>query len=162
MTLLLNGWAGDNAGNVIGREPNTLLVALTASDPTEIPPRGLTERGGDLPGGVHVYPYCQVACLTPNSRFAFVTNITPRGTFLYAIELMEVDLSYMGLPRDPWRPGVHLFSVELQDEANPFNLSTTIATAVIDDKVPRLEDMEPKYLEAVTRAAFPGRRLGGP
>ena len=73
MALLLNGWAGDNAGGVFGRKPNTLIVAITLTNHTRYL-NGLYEA---FPIGrtVAVYPACGVDCLTPNAREALATSI---------------------------------------------------------------------------------------
>jgi hypothetical protein len=133
----LDGWAGDNAGKVVGREPNTLLVAVTTTDYT-LPPGGLFKKG--YLDGVPYYYECWVDCLTPNARPAIATNVAFLGT-VYAIEVMEMD---WGDGKDPWAPGVHLFSVGLGEEGTE---SATLATAVIDDNL--LPRLAPKQLEVV-------------
>jgi hypothetical protein len=127
----LDGWAGDHAGSVVGREPNTLLTALTTSDPSSAPV-GLSQKA-DL-DGTPWYVYCWVECLTPNARHAIATEITRLGEAnVFEIEVTEVD---WGDGKDAWAAGVHLFGVSL---AEGHNRCATIATAVITDTVRRLD-----------------------
>jgi hypothetical protein len=167
--LWINGWAGDNAGNIVGRQPNTLLIAATTTAPTRRRPRGLSPRGTkDLGDGVFVNFWCHVECLTPNSWYAYATKVTRPHYYVCEIELMEVAASDpLGGGGEPWGPGVHLFSVSVEDEdergvVNFDNVSTTIATAVIDDKVARLDRSRLKLLEPLTREALREGRVGWP
>ena len=143
MAFWLDRWAGDHAGNVVGREPNTLLVAVTTDAP--MLPAGLFQKG-DL-DGIPWYWNCWVECLTPNARDAIATKITSTGN-VFAIEVREID---WGEGKDPWAPGVHLFSVDLL--ADEGNRSATIATAVISDSDKQFR-LAPEQLEAVGPALW--------
>lgn len=119
----------------------------------------------DLGHGVVINPYCHVDCLTPNSWPAPCDRDRTTGAGAYEIELMEVDASDpLGMGGDPWGAGVHLFSVSIEDDHEPWNnYATTIATAVIDDRVPRLDrDRFEEVLVPVAWAAFRERRVGWP
>jgi hypothetical protein len=136
VALFLNGWAGDHAGGVVGRKPNTLLIAMTLTEHSRYP-RGLDERAR-FGRTTAVYPFWRVDCLTPNANEALVTNATETHN-TWEIEVAEVDWEDN---RDSWAPGVHLFGVQLYDGLSGF--STAIATAVINEDVTRLD---PKKIE---------------
>ena len=169
MAVWLDGWAGDNAGKIVGRKPNTLLITASTSAPTVGHPPGLYESGQELDGGLVDFPGCYVECQTPNSRAALAININLapyrmalQGGDAWEIELAELDLGYlrMDLPNEPWRPGVHLFSVGVyQDPEQSDNRASTMATAVIDDKVPRLGSEYIELAGPLMRAALRRRRL---
>lgn len=138
-TYSITGWAGDHAGSVIGRKPNTLLISVDASveggfGSGSLMPSGLYEKR-DL-GGVPWYSKCHVQCLTPNTLGAFATKITSFADWgqVFAIEVRPID---WGKGDDPWAPGVHLFSVSLGDYPSGGGIikSATIATAVISDRI---------------------------
>jgi len=143
----ITGWAGDHAGSVIGRKPNTLLISVTQSFEAgysgPVGPSGLYETR-DL-GGVPWYPKCFVQCLTPNTLSAFATKITNDHGYwgnVFEIEVRPID---WGRGEDPWAPGVHLFSVTVGDypPQGGFAVSGTIATAVISDRIaPHSPDLE--------------------
>jgi hypothetical protein len=126
MAFWLEGWSGDNAGEVIGREANSLLVAFT-TEGGEYPP-GLFLQSDAL--GFTSYYECFVECLTPNARSAIATDISIAGGGLVTIRLAELDL---GASKEPWAKGIHLFGVSLYDKGNE---STTFATALITGEVP--------------------------
>jgi hypothetical protein len=155
VALWLTGWTGDNAGNVVGREPNTLIVTLTISAPGLLP-RAINFTY-EMDGGVIIYPFVVVDCLMPNARPAVATKIANRGSG-FAIEVMEVDLgrSWGGFGDEPWGAGVHLFSVMVEDGDNH---AATIATAVIDDNVPRLDRARLELMGPLMWAALRERRL---
>jgi len=150
-TYSISGWAGDHAGSVVGRKPNTLLISVNASveggfGSTTMMPSGLYLKQ-DL-GGVPWYPKCAVQCLTPNALGAFATKITSINGwgYVYAIEVRPIDWGRGG---DPWVAGVHLFSVILGDYPSNGGViqASTIATAVISDRIspyaPELEVIGP-------------------
>ena len=146
-TYSITAWAGDHAGSVIGRKPNTLLISLTQSFESGYSgpagPAGLYEKR-DL-DGVPWYPGCRVQCLTPNTLSAFATSISNDHGYwgnVFAIEVRPID---WGRGEDPWTLGVHLFSVNLGDypPAGGFVGAGTIATAVISDRIsPHSPDLE--------------------
>jgi hypothetical protein len=130
MALWLDGWAGDHAGNVVGRNPNTLLVAASFERETGPPANiDMTQEWG----GITIHPAFFVDCLSPNAAPAYVTKIRYiAGQPTYEAELAMIE--------DPawthWAPGVHLFTVQLHDRE--YNWAHTFATAVINDDVSRL------------------------
>jgi len=74
MGVWLQGWAGDNAGPLVGRDPNRLLVAVTISDGQY--PMALYEHGdlGGHPWFFDLYvtrgralraPWCPIGTLDP-------------------------------------------------------------------------------------------------
>lgn len=160
MGYWLTGWTGDNAGEVIGREPNTLLVAESASDaqwssafmyPVQV--QGRKE-----------YPYLYVDCLTPGSRRVRVWEAkrisSSWNALAWSLELVEVD---MGDDKAPWEPGVHVFSLGVSSSVN-FKpgfapLATTLATAVIE-RVRKVDLTSPgeaiAWIEAMERASEQG------
>jgi hypothetical protein len=149
----LEGWAGDHAGSVIGRVPNTLLVSVSyTGDFMQEVPVGLFKHISFE--GAEIYPYCDVECLTPNARAAFATKIDFSGNVVQ-IELLEADWPTDG---DPWAPGVHLFAVQLHNHGQGAPRETeasTFATAVISDTGLRLT---PKQAEALGPALLDSLR----
>jgi hypothetical protein len=128
MPFWLESWAGDNAGEVVGREPNMLLISITTEGLGY--PLGLFQNSKI--GGFRVYPNCYVDCLTPNAGSAAAIDVESRAGNVFAIGLAQLGF---GDP-EPWDPGVHLFAVSLGREGNE---SSTIATAVITDEVPHVD-----------------------
>jgi hypothetical protein len=141
MAYWLSGWAGDHAGNVIGREPNRLLITVTVDDGSLLP-AGLFQKG-DL-DGTPWYWKCWVECLTPNARDAIATHVDFVGD-AFSITVAEWD---WGQGKDPWAPGVHLFSVRMADQ---WGDSGTFATAVIADGLTRFD---PKRVQALGPAIW--------
>ena len=135
MGIWLQAWAGDHAGMVQGRQPNRLLVALTHTDATF--PAALFQKG-DL-NGVPWYFNVYVTCLTPGAREAMAIAVAEAGDYVWSIEVAEVD---WGTGKDPWQPGVHLFSVMLLAPGG--HQSGTIATGIVDDNVRRVDAREPQ------------------
>jgi hypothetical protein len=135
MSIWLHGWAGDHAGKVEGRQLNRLLVALTRTEGTPIPSALHTK--GDL-DGIPWYYGINVTCLTPGARDAIATAVDLVGDYVWSIEVAETDWG-VG-KKDPWTPGVHLFSVMLVNLNELITYpSGTITTAVIGDKVVRAD-----------------------
>ena len=130
MGIWLEGWAGDHAGRVQGRQANRLLVALTHTDGTF--PSGIFQKG-DL-DGIPWYFDMYVTCLTPGTREAIATAVDDVGDYVWSIEVAEVD---WGTGKHQWDPGIHLLSVMLL--AGGGHQSGTIATAVIDEGVKRID-----------------------
>lgn len=135
MAIWLGSWAGDHAGKVEGRQHNRLLISLTHSDGTF--PSGIFQKG-DL-NGVPWYFNMYVTCLTPNSRYAIATSVDKIGDYVWSVEMAEVD---WGDGKDPWKPGVHLFSAMLL--ANGGHQSGVIGTVIIDKSVKRIDMTEPR------------------
>ena len=76
------------------------------------------------------------------------------GDYVWSIEVAEVD---WGAGRDPWKPGVHLFSVMLLAAGG--HQSGTIATALIDADVKRVKpDLSVAARFAAEGSARQGRR----
>ncbi len=128
MPFWLESWAGDNAGKVVGREPNRLLISITTEGigyPLELFQKQTI-------GKFTVYPNCDVVCLTPNAGRTAAIDVELRVGNVLAIGLAQLA---RGDP-EPWDPGVHLFVVTF---ASAGNMSSTIATAVITEKVPHID-----------------------
>jgi hypothetical protein len=152
MGMFFSAWAGDNAiAPVIGRVNNTVLITIALTDKSQFPSQFLTETT-PIGDGFKFFSAFRVCCLaaaaTPfrfSARDAVVIGCTPlpltvleqgsdfsSGTSVFLIELGQVVASSEGV-RVPWQPGINLFS-ELP--AIDFSGSaSTIATAIIDDKV---------------------------
>ena len=130
MGIWLGAWAGDHAGTVEGRQPNRLLFSLTHTDATF--PSGIHQKG-DLYGTTW-YFNMYVTCLTPGTREAVAIAVDDIGDYVWSVEVAEMD---WGGNKDPWKPGIHLFSVMLL--ANGGHQSGAIATVIIDDNVKRLD-----------------------
>ena len=130
MGIWLNGWAGDHAGKVQGRQSNRLLVSLTHTDGT-FPP-GLFKKG-DLDGTPWFFDIF-VTCLTPGAREAIAIAVDDVGDYVWSIEVAEVD---WGNGKSSWGPGVHLFSVMLL--AGGGHQSGTMTTAIIDGGLRRID-----------------------
>lgn len=128
MSFWLESWAGDNAGDVIGREPNTLLISMT-TEGTGYPP-GLFQSTEI--GGLRVFPNCSVDSLTPGAGSVAAINVESRTGNVFAIGLAQIGFG----KSEPWAPGVHLFGVTLLGGGAE---SSTIATAVIDHDVPQID-----------------------
>jgi hypothetical protein len=151
MAFWLDGWCGDNAGEVTGREPNTLLVALT-TEAGEYPP-GLFLHSDAL--GFTSYYECSVDCLTANARDAVATSISFLGGNLVAIQLAELEL---GGGKEPWAKGIHLFGVSLNNKGNQ---SATFATAFISGEVASVKPSR-TALWALSRSRTTGLQVAGP
>jgi hypothetical protein len=134
MGIWLEGWAGDHAGQVDGRQPNRLLVAVTQTDLDFID--GFFDHEDEIFGGVPWYLNIHVSCLTPSSRFAIAVGIHDIGERLYSIEVAEVDFG--NATDSPWKSGVHLFSLHLYSH-NYWGDASTITTVIVDDKVKRID-----------------------
>jgi hypothetical protein len=117
---------------VAGRQPNTLLVALTQTGGTfDVGPlTQWAQQQGQLP----VFPYWYLKCLTPGARAASATAVQHVDHRVFSIEVAEID---SGTGKEPWAPGVHLFSVYVIPGGG--DLPSTIASAVIDEDVKREE-----------------------
>lgn len=153
--IWLQGWTGDQAGNVEGRQPNRLLIALSLSD-------GTFPTGWYLQGqldGITDYPYIAVACLAPGSRYAMATAVDQAGYqgLVYSIKLAEVDF---GAGDTPWVTGVNLFSVTLAMDGG--NQASTIATALIDDNVQRITFTGGQTASLIRRRSFVLPSRGAP
>jgi hypothetical protein len=123
--MWLNAWAGDNAGEVLGRQPYQALLAVTYTD-ADLP--AALFQNGDLDGTTW-YFNISATCLTPGSMSAIVTNVDYSAE-TYALELTPWQFS--NTPTGEWQPGVHLFSISMLG-ANA-NVSCAIATVVVPPK----------------------------
>jgi hypothetical protein len=131
MAIWIDGWKGDHAGKVVGRQTNRLLLSLTHSDASF--PAGLFQKG-DL-GGVPWYFNLYVSCLTPGARKAIATSVDQAGDYVWSIEVAEVD---WGDQKTSWTLGIHLFSAMLLAPVG--HQSGTILTGIIDKDVKRIGD----------------------
>ena len=136
MGIWLDGWAGDHAGKIHGRQPNRLLVALTHTDGTF--PIGLIQKIDDH--GLPDYPGVYVACLTPGARDATATAVDNVSGYVWSIEVAEVDY---GTGKTPWQTDTHLFTVMLLAPGG--HQTATITTALINDGVRRIDRSHPHH-----------------
>lgn len=134
MPFWLDSWAGDNAGKIVGREPNKLLITVTVENAQL--PSGLFQ--GTEIGGHQVYPYCWVDCLTPNVGNVYAIDVKPLEGTVFSIGVAQIG---SGAPK-PLTPGVHLFSVGLGGGGSQ---AATIATAIIDEDMPFIEFHPPGF-----------------
>lgn len=133
---MMHGWTEDLSGNLAGRQPNQLLVAIeTAFD------IGVTRF---LPSGRKEWPNLNVTCLTPGVVGAVVVGLRAPGLAAFVIDIAQ--FVYPNDPRPRWKPGVHLFVVQLVPTRVQLK-AATLATAFIDANVPvvdfKFEDMPP-------------------
>jgi hypothetical protein len=128
----LGAWSGDNAGPVVGRESNRLLISLTITDGMY---PAAAFQSGDF-HGTRWYFNMYVANLTRDSRPAIVTAAEGFGSnYTWSLELAEVD---WGDPtKQPWASGVQLFSVMILGGAG--SQSGVIASAIVTDDVRRID-----------------------
>ena len=159
MSLCLNGWAGDHAGSVVGRQPYTALISITNTT-IDFPYLALSTRqdiGRTVwhPGQTFLYPYIKATCLTPGAVPALVTKVDPIDDFyIYSnTNVYSLAVTPWGFERDigkieTWKPGVHLFSIEIATDVlldttpNPYHnitgvtdvLAATFATVVVPAK----------------------------
>ena len=153
MAYTLTGWAGDNAGPVIGRRANELLVSTTEDL------RSFTDafwKSVVIPGGLHWFLNLRIECLTDGATWGMVTGVRKLTGEVYALELTMVN-SESGRA---WAPGVHLFSVSIYappyDQARGLTdswYSGTFATAVIDRHLRHHNlDGSPDFIRALSDA----------
>jgi hypothetical protein len=133
MSILLSGWAGDHAGSVMGRQPYTALVSVSSTDDSAY---FAFFQKADIEG-TSWYNHIYATCLTPGAASAWVTGCTPIGDGLFSLELSY--WSFGSSSGEPWKPGVHLFSIDVQGNdwsSNwDFSRSTTIVTVVVPPKI---------------------------
>jgi hypothetical protein len=143
MSNWLASWAGDNAGPVVGRQNNRLLVSLTTQDGTI--PSGLFQQNSTVFGTPWFFEL-YVNNLAPGSRDAIAIACDDLSYgFAWSIEVAEVDY---GLGKAPWQPGVNLFSVLLFAPGGV--ASATIATTTVDDKVTRIDfSQQPQFVASL-------------
>ena len=162
MGFSLEGWTGDNAGEIVGRKPNTLLITLTTDGSYFVDwPEGLYQKGEAL-GGVPWYYNIGVACLTPGARSAIAAHVEfIKDADAYAIEVAEIEWGGEEELK-PWEPGVHLFAVEMWAFQGPAS-ATTLATAVIHPSLRRVNLTEGgQAVSALLSQAERIRRRGRP
>jgi hypothetical protein len=132
MSILLSGWAGDHAGPVLGRQPYTALVSVSSTDNSYCP---AFFQKTDYEG-TSWYTDINATCLTPGAAPAWVTGCTTIGD-VYSLELSYWSFGSSG--GEPWKPGVHLFSIEVlgYDWSNNWDssMSTAIVTVVVPPKI---------------------------
>lgn len=126
MAFWINGWSGDGAGTVVGREPYRALFSLTHSEGDF--PIGI-HQSGDLDGITWYYNF-STTCLTPGAMPAIVTNVIDVGDYVWSAEVTPHD--WGGTDAANWAPGVHLFSLMLFGPDG--NQSGTIATVIVPKK----------------------------
>ena len=126
MPAWLNAWAGDNAGEVHGREPYQALVTVNYTD-TDLP-MALFQKG-ELDDGTTWYFNIWTECLTPGVMDALVTNVDFSKN-CYALDITPYQWS--GGSKAEWQPGVHLVAIEMLG-ANA-NIASAIATVVVPPK----------------------------
>ncbi len=126
MAFWINGWNGDAAGTVMGREPYRALISLTHSEGDF--PIGI-HQSGDLDGVTWYYNF-SATCLTPGSMSAIVTKVEDVGDYVWSVEVTPHDFG--GDSGANWAPGVHLFSLMLFGPDG--NQSGTIATVIVPKK----------------------------
>jgi hypothetical protein len=147
MGIWIEGFTGDAAGKVVGREPNTLLVTVSRDVANGLADPLSTVKIGD----VEVFQSFHLTCLTAGSLDAWVTRVRVFGTYrsVYELRVAQVDLGLgEGVDREvafvPWEPGVHLFSVIIFALNEPMGrYLSTFATAVINKKVKQIGLTEP-------------------
>lgn len=126
MAFWINGWNGDAAGTVMGREPYRALISLTHSEGDF--PIGI-HQSGDLDGITWYYNF-SATCLTPGSMPAIVTKVVDVGDYVWSVEVTPHDWGDKDATN--WAPGVHLFSLMLYGPDG--NQSGTIATVIVPKK----------------------------
>ncbi len=144
MSLWLNGWTGDNAAKkVVGRACNRLLLSYTQVT-WGLPGSLFTSSWQylkDEHSPVRQFEYARVHCLTPGARPGFACNIETMPLGGNAVEnFLAVDVAELddGTGKAPWQPGVHLFLIAMSLSPLP-NSSGTLATAIVDRHVPRVD-----------------------
>jgi hypothetical protein len=136
MGIWLHGWDGDAAGKLVGRQPNTLIVALTTTDGDYAV--GFASYDKVEAYGTSWYKEIDITCLTPGTHDGVVigADVLDAAGAAYSLAIAEMDWGpQMGAQ---WEEGVHLFSVRMQGNNMPMNRSGTLATAVIDASVTRI------------------------
>ena len=126
MAIWLNGWSGDNAGAVQGRQPYRALISLTITDGTW--PVALIQSG-DLDGTTWFYNI-YATCLTPGSMSAIVTHVEDIGDYVYSLRVHP--WQFGDEQKAAWEPGVHLFSVMMLGGGG--SQSAAIASVVVPAK----------------------------
>ena len=123
MPAWLNAWAGDNAGEVQGRQPYEALVSVNYTDADL--PMALFQKG-DLDDGTPWYFNIWTTCLTPGVMDALVTSVD------YSSQIYQLGITpyqWSGGSKAAWAPGVHLVSIAMLG-ANG-NVGAAIATVVV-------------------------------
>jgi hypothetical protein len=119
------GWVGDTSTQVVGRLPNELLFYVERWALPIPASRRMIKLAGD---DDYWYPDIRVWNLGHDTDPGIVTGFQQYGYNVLACRIAAVHGDR------PWKPGVHLFSVEWNNfpDASSFN---TIATAVIDSSL---------------------------
>jgi hypothetical protein len=132
MGFWLNGFQGDNAGAIVGRVPNQLVVAFTTSGDAYLSNFELEHYEWQ---GQQVYADIEVQCLTPGTNPALAVNVQQKESVLL------IGLAQWDAGQTPWAPAVHLFSVGLNGNGSTidsYGSSFVIVTAVIDNNLPTI------------------------
>ena len=121
MALIISAWTGDNAGPVLGRPTNTLLVAINATNGTAFPSEALTLTDRQLLGfptlSVPWYPALSVACLVSLTSTGGPLQFPPRAAVAIGCTPLPWTLpgssapfpSELGIP--PLTPNVYLIEL---------------------------------------------------
>lgn len=126
MAIWLNGWTGDNAGPVVGRQNYTALISLTITDATY--PVALFQKG-DV-DGTSWYFNITAKCLAPNSMYAIVTDVEDLGGYVFSLTV--IPWHFGKTPQGEWQPGVNLFSIMMLGGGG--SQSGTIASVLVPTK----------------------------
>ena len=131
MGISMSAYAGDQAGQTLGRQPYRALVTVDHSG-EDFFPLGLY-KPYDL-DGTPWYMDVSATCLTPGAWLAMVTRVEKIGA------AFSLEVAPMKLPRSkeiPWQPGVHLFSIMVAGQAA--GAASAIATVVVPPKSKPIE-----------------------
>ena len=131
MAIWLDAWRGDNAGAVVGRQNYRALISLTHTDGSW--PVALVQSGEFE--GMQWYFNISATCLTPNAMSAIVTDVEHIGDYVYSLEMTPWHFGNDG--KQPWAPGVHLFSVMMLGGGG--SQSGTIASVIVPSKKAELK-----------------------
>lgn len=126
MAIWLNGWTGDNAGPIIGRQNYRALISLTHTDGSW--PVALIQKG-DLEGTPWYFNITAVN-LAPDSMYAIVTDVDDLGGYVYSLTVKPWQFS--NTPHGEWQPGVNLFSIMMLGGGG--SQSGTIASVIVPTK----------------------------
>lgn len=92
--------------------------------------------------GTHWYYHIEATCLTPGAMSAIVTKAEEVGYYVWSLEVTP--WKWIGPDaKEPWKPGVHLFSITMFEAGNQ---SGTIATVVVAPKVKTVIELSPRTM----------------
>jgi hypothetical protein len=150
MAIWLDAWRGDNAGAVEGRRNYRALISLTHTDGTW--PVALAQSG-DFEG-MKWYFNIYATCLTHNAMSAIVTKVEDIGDYVYSLEMTPWHFGNDG--KDPWSPGVHLFSIMMLGGGG--SQSGTIASVIVPSK--KSDVRRPSKFSEFAASQVMQRRMG--